>query len=207
MQYPSRRSHCSPGAKPRSTRITVRVWREAELSYLRPSGRLSRVTRERWLGTPPEAELGAVVHGPLVLARTSGIAVGLRCVFAHPTGLHVPLVVLARAIHAEAAGRQTGHQPAPSGYRPSDPPGWSQLELVGQVNGRTGEMSPFSATRSSSLDRYTEQAEYWIGELPRDGVLRLTVAWPRLGLASATTTLRLDPPDRIAAGAVTLLPP
>jgi len=163
--------------------------------------------RERWTGAAPETDLGAVVHGPLVLARSTGVAVGLRCVFAHRAGLHLPLVVLACAIHAEAAGRQTGQPPAPPGYRPSDPPGWSQLEVVGELNGRTGEMLPFSATRSGSLDRYTEQAEYWIGELPRDGVLRLTVAWPRIGLDAATTTVRFDPPGQPTTQAITLLEP
>jgi len=163
--------------------------------------------RERWTAAPPEADLGAVAHGPLVLARSNGVAVGLRCVFAHPTGLHLPLVVLANAIHAEAAARQTGQSPAPPGYQPSDPPDWSQLEVVGELNGRVGEMLPFSATRSSGLDRYTEQAEYWIGELPRDGILRLTVAWPRIGLDSTTTTLQVDPPGQIAAGTIALLAP
>ena len=163
--------------------------------------------RERWIDAPAEIDLGAVVHGPLVLAAGSGVAVGLRCVFAHQTGLHLPLVVLATGVHAEAAGRQTGQPAAPPGYRPSDPPGWSHLQVSGEVNGRVGEMEPFSASRSSSLDRYTEQAEYWIGELPGDGVLRLTVGWPRIGLDPATTTLQLGPPDQIATGAITLLRP
>jgi hypothetical protein len=174
--------------------------------WLRSSGRLSSVKRERWLSAPADENLGAVVHGPLVLAAGIGVAVGLRCVFAHQTGLHLPLVVLATGVHAEAAGRQTGQPAGPRGHRPSEPPGWSHLQVWGELNGRVGEMEPFSSSCSSGLDRYTEQAEYWIGDLPRDGVLRLNVGWPHIGLDPATTTLQLDPPDQIAAGAITLLP-
>jgi hypothetical protein len=128
------------------------------------------VKRERWMSAPAEGDLGAVVRGPLLLAAGDGVAVGLRCVFAHRSGLHLPLVVLAVGVHAEAAGRQTGQPAAPPHYRPSDPPGWSRLQVWGEVNDRVGEMEPFSASCSSSLDRYTEQADYWIGELPADGV-------------------------------------
>lgn len=149
--------------------------------------------------------MGAVVHGPLVLARSGGVAVGLRCVFAHPTGLHLPLVVLANGVHAEAAARQSGHPPAPPGYRPSDPPKRSHLQVLGELNARVAELLPFETTCSSGLDRYHEQAGYWIGEHPRDGVLRLTVTWPRVGLDAATTTIQLVPPDRIATGAIALL--
>jgi hypothetical protein len=205
--YHSRRSH---GAKPRSATVRAGPRRSAakvKPRRLRSSGRIGQMKRERWTDAPPEADLGAVAYGPVVLARSGGVAVGLRCVFAHRTGLHLPLVLLANAVHAEAAARQTGHQPAPPGYRPSEPPGWSHLQVLGELNGRVGEMLPYAATTSGGLDRYTEQAEYWIGELPRDGLLRLTVAWPRIGLSAATTTVQLDPPGQLATGAITLLPP
>lgn len=42
--------------------------------------------------------LGAVVHGPTVLARAPGIAVGLRCVFAYPDSLSVWLMARAKAV-------------------------------------------------------------------------------------------------------------
>lgn len=70
------------------------------------------MTRLRWPAQlPPDDELGAVVHGPVVLARSPGIAAGLRCVFAHPTGLHLPLVLRAEGVQAEAAGRRAGWRP------------------------------------------------------------------------------------------------
>jgi predicted enzyme related to lactoylglutathione lyase len=55
-------------------------------------------------------ELGSIAHGPLLLAAVDGVAVGLRCVFAHPTGLHLPIVLLSRGVHADAANRRVrGH--------------------------------------------------------------------------------------------------
>jgi predicted dienelactone hydrolase len=47
-------------------------------------------------------------------------------------------------------------------------------------------------TSSGSADAFTLESTYWIGRLPRDGRLRLTVAWPQAGLAAATTGLQLD---------------
>ena len=63
---------------------------------------------------PPDSEaaqeLGSIAHGPVLLDRGHGIAVGLRCVFAHRTGLHLPLVLIARDVHADAAARRLrGH--------------------------------------------------------------------------------------------------
>ncbi|WP_432572281.1 hypothetical protein [Kineococcus sp. SYSU DK005] len=60
--------------------------------------------------------LGAIVHGPAVLARAPGIAVGLRCVFAYPDSLSVWLVA-----RAEAA------------LIPQDPPPRSDAEAVVQA--------------------------------------------------------------------------
>jgi hypothetical protein len=50
------------------------------------------VSEQPWPYRRLPVELGAVVHGPALLARTDEVAVGTRCVFAHPQGLHLPLV-------------------------------------------------------------------------------------------------------------------
>ena len=41
--------------------------------------------------------LGAIAHGPALLAKTHGIAIGLRCLFAHPDRLTAWLVACADA--------------------------------------------------------------------------------------------------------------
>ena len=55
---------------------------------------------------PDEELLGVVVHSGLVLGRSQGVVVALRRITAFPAGLSVDAVVLARDLHAEAAGRR-----------------------------------------------------------------------------------------------------
>ena len=56
---------------------------------------------------PPDEELlGVVVHSGLVLARSQDVVAALRRITAFPTGLSLDAVVLAREVHAEAAGRR-----------------------------------------------------------------------------------------------------
>lgn len=149
-------------------------------------------SRHRWpAGVVPD-ELGVVVHGPAVLARSPGIAVGLRCVFAHPTGLHLPLLVRARDVQAEAASRWSFPR-GPRDDRPAtggEP--WSGLQVGLELNGRTGTVDAGRTTSSGGADSFRSEVTCWIGELPEDGRLRLTVGWPQAGLAETTTVLELD---------------
>jgi len=55
---------------------------------------------------PDEELLGVVVHSGLVLGRSKNVVVAVRRITAFPTGLVLDTVVLARDIHAEAAGRR-----------------------------------------------------------------------------------------------------
>jgi hypothetical protein len=118
--------------------------------------------------------------------------VAARCVFAHPGGLQLPVVVVASGIYAQAAQRQSGHEYRPRGYEPSQPSGWSYLDLRAEVNGRDGEMQPFSATSGSSDEKYVQEANYWIDELPADGVLRLVTTWSQIGLAPSAVVVTFD---------------
>ena len=55
----------------------------------------------------PEGELlGVVVHSGLVLGRRKDVVAALRRITAFPGGLALDAVVLARGIHAQAAGRR-----------------------------------------------------------------------------------------------------
>lgn len=169
---------------------------------------------------PPEDELPAVVHGPVVLARGTGpgeLTVGLRCVFAHPSGLRLPVVVLALDVHAEAAWRQHGYggrgrdRTGPGGAGPGgagpggDPIETSTLSLHAIINGRECRLDPHEEQSQSSLDRYQQESQYWIGELPDDDRLGLRLAWPQVGLPPAVAHLRLPGVRRLAAAAVPLL--
>ena len=63
------------------------------------------VVQEVALG-PDEELLGVVVHSGLVLGRSKDVVVAVRRITAFPGGLALDTVVLARDIHAEAAGRR-----------------------------------------------------------------------------------------------------
>lgn len=54
----------------------------------------------------PEELLGVVVHSGLVLSRSKDVVAALRRITAFPRGLALDTVVLARDLHAEAAGRR-----------------------------------------------------------------------------------------------------
>ncbi|MGY1845380.1 hypothetical protein [Modestobacter sp. SYSU DS0875] len=153
----------------------------------------------RWPATPAPDALGAVVHGPVLLARSPGIAAGLRCVFAHPGGLHLPMVVHAVGVQAEAAGRRTF--PRPGAERQP----WSGLLVRLTVDDVTGPADPVGPTSSGSIDSFRSEGSYWAGALPRDGRLTLTVGWPAAGLAETTTVLHLGPLDDVADRVVSLL--
>ena len=55
---------------------------------------------------PDEELLGVVVHSGLVLGRSKDVVVAVRRITAFPSGLALDMVVLARAIYAQAAGRR-----------------------------------------------------------------------------------------------------
>ncbi|MDQ1288598.1 MAG: hypothetical protein QG622_2164 [Actinomycetota bacterium] len=157
----------------------------------------------RWPPALPPEALGAVVHGPVIIARSPGVVVGLRCVFAYPEGLRLPVVVVATGVHAEAAQRQRGYWGSPDGDL-GEPPGSSWLLLDVQVNGKEGEVEPFAEADSTGEDRHVQESEYWIGELPDDGTLRLGAAWPQVGLAPSAVTLALPGLREAAATAIPL---
>ena len=151
----------------------------------------------------PRDELGVVVHGPVVLARSPGITAALRYVLAHPSGLHLPVLVRAEGVQAEAAGRD------PRRHRSTERTGgpavgtdpWTGVLLSVVADGEERTADPGRSRSSAGPDSSDCETSYWIGRLPTDGRLRLTVAWPQAGLAEATTVLQLDDlrdlPDRV----------
>jgi len=134
-----------------------------------------------WSYDPLPEDLGAVVHGPVLLARVDGVAVGLRCVFAHPTGLHLPVVLLANGHGADLANRASfpGRVSTPT------------FRLLAEANGKRGRVDPWRQGSEGGDGRFEMRADYWVNELPDDRTLALTVAWPEIGLPQTSTTLLL----------------
>ena len=144
----------------------------------------------RWPALLPPGELGVVVPGPAILARSPGIVLGLRCIFAQSGGLLLPTVVRAEGVQAEAALRR---------IRPRSEAGdvLSEPRLVAQVDGMSGVADSFRDSASASEDAYEGDAAYWIGAIPLDRRLRLTVGWPEAGLRESSTELTLTGLDRL----------
>jgi len=156
------------------------------------------MTTARWPALPPpQDELGVVVHGPVLLARSPGIVAGLRCVFAHPTGLHLLLVLHAEGVQAEAASRRTFED------RPGQQP-WSGVRLRAAVDGDERTVDQAGGSSSGSDDDFHLRADFWIGALPGDGRLGLTVGWLGAGLAEAGSVLELAGLDDLASRVVRL---
>lgn len=134
-----------------------------------------------WSSDPLPEDLGVVVHGPVLLGRANGVAVGLRCVFAHPTGLHLPVVLVASGRGADLANRASF--PGPEGA--------PTFRLLAEVNGRRGPVHHWRQGSEGGDGRFVMRAAYWVDELPHDRTLALTVAWPEIGLPRTSTTLLL----------------
>lgn len=152
-----------------------------------------RMTSKNENGDGSVDGLGAVVHGPVVLARAPGIAVGLRCVFGYPSGLMLPLVLRARGVQGEAA-RRVSLDPSPGpryqDHGESDP--WSGPQLSVEVEGRTRRIHPTQEESSGGDDTFDLEATYWVDQLPRNGRLGLQIAWARAGLPLSTVTITLE---------------
>lgn len=144
----------------------------------------------RWPALLPPGELGVVVHGPAILSRSAGIVLGLRCVFAQPGGLLLSTVVRAAGVQAEAAQRRFSRRPE-SGDTVSEPRLWAEID------GKSGSADAYQASASGSEDAYESDAWYWLGAVPLDQRLRLTVGWPEAGLGESSTDLTLTGLDRL----------
>lgn len=132
-------------------------------------------------------ELGAVVHGPIILARATGIVVGLRCVFAHTAGLQLPMVLRATGVKAEAASRS---RQRPLGEH--DPRPFSGPTMHVEVGDHSGWADPSQTRTTGGKDYFAMDANYWINQVPSDPRLFLTVTWLQAGLPESRTELALD---------------
>jgi hypothetical protein len=160
------------------------------------------VKRHLYDGAAPDDELGVIVHGPALLGRATGVAVGIRCVFGYPSGLAFTVVLFATGVHGEAAARQQGHHVAPGPGTP--PPRLSELTLEAEVDGIPGPVGAGTGQSYWRDERYYSDAQCWIDVLPGDGRLVLTARWLEVGLPHSRTELTLRGLDAIGTDLIRL---
>lgn len=164
------------------------------------------MTLHRWPPAVQPDELGAIAHGPVILARGPGIVAGLRCVFAHTGGILLPFVLRAHGVQGEAASRQFFRHDFESTEPQTDViPPWSAPQVHVEVNDSAGYADPGGGPSSGGDDDFEMQGRYWIDEIPRDGTLAVTVAWPQAGLPQSRTVLHLDGLDALHQRVLPLL--
>jgi hypothetical protein len=125
---------------------------------------------------PDEELLGVVVHSGLVLGRSKHVVAALRRITAFPTGLALDTVVLARDIHAQAAGRRqhaaTAHrQAAATAQREDEAAAQHDSEAAAQREGAA------AAERHHALQQALIDRRY-LPSFDEGDLLRLGVATP-----------------------------
>jgi len=89
---------------------------------------------------PDEELLGVVIHSGLVLGRSRDVIAAVRRITAFPSGLALDTVVLARGIHAEAAGRRahmasTHRRAVETAQREDEAAAWQDSEAAARREG------------------------------------------------------------------------
>jgi hypothetical protein len=125
---------------------------------------------------PDDELLGVVVHSGLVFGRSKNVVAALRRITAFPTGLAVDTVVLARDIHAQAAGRRadaaTAHRRAAAVAQQVDEAAAQyESEAAAQREGTA------AAERQHALQQARIERRY-LPSFDEGDVLRLGVATP-----------------------------
>jgi hypothetical protein len=125
---------------------------------------------------PDDELLGVVVHSGLVLGRSKNVVAALRRITAFPTGLALDTVVLARDIHAQAAGRRqhaaTAHrQAAATAQREDEAAAQHDSEAAAQREGAA------AAERQLALQQAMIERRY-LPSFDQGDLLRLGVTTP-----------------------------
>ncbi|NAZ74313.1 hypothetical protein GTQ99_02585 [Kineococcus sp. T13] len=148
-----------------------------------------------WQLEPPPEDVGVLAHGRMPLSRGQGISAELHHLQAHAQGLMLHLVLRADGVYAEAAKRQLTPRPmmprrdaAPDGDGPTAAADSSPLLHI-EVNDLVEQVPPQRSEAHGTNDAFEMQAQFWIGELPRDGRVAVAVQWPQAGLPLGGTVL------------------
>lgn len=165
------------------------------------------MTLRRWPSMPfAEDEVGAVVHGPVVIGRSPNAVVAIRYVSALREGLY--LAVAARA-HVDNRQPASTYEATLAALEQADDLGMGpdyvgDLRLLITVDDITGPATPPRAESSTTGPEIMIEASYWIDRLPTNQQLTLDASWPMMGVAENHSTLTLDKLDDLDARVLSL---
>jgi hypothetical protein len=125
---------------------------------------------------PDNELLGVVVHSGLVFGRSRNVVAALRRITAYPTGLALDTVVLARDVHAQAAGRRAhaataNRRAAATAQREDEAAAQDESEVAALWEGTA------AAERHRALQQARIERRY-LPSFDEGDVLRLGVATP-----------------------------
>ena len=125
---------------------------------------------------PDDELLGVVVHSGLVLGRRKHVVAALRRITAFPQGLVLDTVVLARGIHAEAAGRR---QHAATVHRRAAAAAQGEEEAAAQHDSQAAAQweGAAAAERHHALQQAAIERRY-LPSFDEGDVLRLGITTP-----------------------------
>lgn len=157
---------------------------------------------------PDSAEMGALAHGPRILARAAGIVVGLRSIVAYSSGLDLAVVAVASGPQAVAMKSQFT-APAeidPATGRPHR--GELRQEMMQLRALEDSRLQPVLYRNTEGFhqrpDSYRREFLYEISDLPHTTELPLITAWPALGLGPVTAHLEIPTAEALRAAVVPL---
>ena len=122
---------------------------------------------------PDDGLIGVVVHSGLVLGRSRDVVAALRRITAFPAGLVLDTVVLARGIHAQAAGRRehaadAHRRAAATAQREDEAAAQHDSEAAAQREGTAAAERQHTLRQARIERRYLPSFDE--GDLPRLGV-------------------------------------
>jgi hypothetical protein len=125
---------------------------------------------------PDEELLGVVVHSGLVLARSQDVVAALRRITAFPAGLSLDAVVLARAVHAEAANRREREATTQRRTQAAE-----QREREATAQQESKAAAQWEGTAAAERERLRKRAiteQRYLPQFEQGGILRLAILGP-----------------------------
>lgn len=157
---------------------------------------------------PPEtSELGAVAHGPAILAQLPGVIIGLRTIMAYTSGLEIAVMVAASGAQASLVERQfvAPAEIDPSSGLPSRGPILGENLRLSAADDSTEQPTPRRNTAARSRSGFYRREYLFVtSELPTSSQLRYLIAWPSVGIRPFTVEVAIPEPEDIRRRIITL---